>query len=621
MNTITTETLNKLRLCNVNSINECEIEDSKDGKYVVRLVKDGKSIYIGSKYSVSRDIQIFMKDLGEYDSKTVFIIFGLGTGEHIKDLKKNAPDNKVLVVEPDINIIKELIEKKVFISSLNEIEDIAIYYFEDVSFTDVLDSFIEPYETNNLKVVFYSNYNKLFSREYEKFCEKVNFAINNKEIKNQTLKVFSKHFFSNFTNNIRVMGLGAVITTLYNRFKNETAVIVSAGPSLEKNIHELKYIQEKVIIITGPRTVGALLKNGIQPDFICAVDPQEICYTMMEEHIDATTSSLVYLESSNFDLVAAFEGKEFLCASKGMEHSLQEIIGKKVDSILEGGSVAHTCMGLGVYLGCNKIIFIGQDLAYTNEKFQASSTNVLDWDDWKERFENNKKLWDKTKDYSIFVKDICGNPIRTSVILNMYRHEFELLIKKHDEIEFINSTEGGAHIDGTIVLTLKEAIYKYVSEKRIDKNLEYQFREGKIDEQFIEFYVIELIEKLKILRVKSYEGIEYSEMLKKYYMGKTKVSVNYILKKLDYIDRYIEEVKKIGLITYILGNAIQEALVSNSRIEESGLEIRNQGIRIAEKSKLIYSAIYETIGNLLNELEFKDIKEVRVNEFTFLIEE
>ena len=139
---------------------------------------------------------------------------------------------------------------------------------------------------------------------------------------------------------------------------------------------------------------------------------------------------------------------------------------KEIGELPGGGSVAHTMVNAAIVMGCNPIIFIGQDFAYTNEKKHADIA--------KDRWENCKSE-NTTRQNDIFVKDIYGKKIRTSIVLNNYRKEMENIISRHKEITFINATEGGAAMEGTVVQKFADVINEqnligHKEEKRLEIN-------------------------------------------------------------------------------------------------------------------------------------------------------
>ena len=109
-----------------------------------------------------------------------------------------------------------------------------------------------------------------------------------------------------------------------------------------------------------------------------------------------------------------------------------------------GGSVSTTALDLGITFGCSRIIFIGLDLAYTDNFAHASDTSrrvAADFDNLRQ------------------VEDNHGNMIPTSRTLDMYREWIENRIKGIEDIEFIDATEGGARIKGMRVAKLADVIH------------------------------------------------------------------------------------------------------------------------------------------------------------------
>lgn len=110
-----------------------------------------------------------------------------------------------------------------------------------------------------------------------------------------------------------------------------------------------------------------------------------------------------------------------------------------------GELVATTGLDVAIKMGCNPIIFVGQDLAFTDNK--THSKDIFS----KDIIENNN-LRD--------VEDIYGNTVKTSKNLYIYLRWIQNRIYKEEDIQFIDSTEGGAKIKGTKVMRLSEVIDK-----------------------------------------------------------------------------------------------------------------------------------------------------------------
>ncbi|QIB27503.1 motility associated factor glycosyltransferase family protein [Caloranaerobacter azorensis] len=167
-------------------------------------------------------------------------------------------------------------------------------------------------------------------------------------------------------------------------------------------------------------------------------------------------------------------------------------------------------LSLADYMGCNPIILIGQDLAYTDGKIHAqNSTYEFDG--------NNENLG---KDL-IEIEDIYGNKVYTSKVWLSFLRWFELYIRENPEKEYIDATEGGAKIKGTNIMTLNEAIEKYCTEE-----INIAERLKNIDSSNSELvekitYSLRKLQELKkgLIKVKkkSISGIKFSKKMLEYY--------------------------------------------------------------------------------------------------------
>ena len=106
------------------------------------------------------------------------------------------------------------------------------------------------------------------------------------------------------------------------------------------------------------------------------------------------------------------------------ENELLEIVNKKICHLKVGGSVAHAMVEFAALLGCNPIIFIGQDLAYTDDKCHADIAKST----W-----GSNELKNNINDDDLFIEGINGELIRTSKALNTFRIEMERIISRYSK--------------------------------------------------------------------------------------------------------------------------------------------------------------------------------------------
>jgi hypothetical protein len=424
------------------------IEKSNDNKIIIKVELEDKFKYIGSRYSVKREIDKFINSVGCIKENEMIIVFGLATGEHILELLNILSfNNKVFVIEPNkdiLNAIKDIETYKLII----EDKRVKLLFLNNKPNIDLLQLF-EEYNINPLKILVYSNYDKLFINQFEDFIDVLKNFIAETIMRIKTEASLSEIWFRCYMSNIPHILKSSPIDNLYNSFKNKPAIIVSAGPSLNKNINLLKDYQDKAIIICGGRTLKCLLDIGVKPDFVCVSDGGEAAFNLMKDNLKCDIP-LIFYEGTNSRLVKDYLGLKIFYTN---DKSIDNLLGVSIKSLGYGGSVAHTCIGLAQYLGCDKIILIGQDCAFTNDKFHSEYCS------FKKNNTNNEE-----KDI-FYVEDIYGNYVKTNTVLNSFRHRIEQMAKIFTNSKFINCTEGGANIKGTEVMNLKQAQEKYLNKK------------------------------------------------------------------------------------------------------------------------------------------------------------
>lgn len=259
--------------------------------------------------------------------------------------------------------------------------------------------------------------------------------------------------------------------------KNKPAVLISTGPSLQKNIHLLRVCRDNVIIIAVAQALRYLLAYDIRPDFICTVDYGKTNMTHFEGLYDSGVN-LVCLNRTYHEILEKWQGKKFIMASPvfSEEENVATLLNDK-GCVDQGGSVAHSCLGLAKLLGCDPIIMIGQDLSLTNRshmdnvdsggKVRVDKAGAIQWyvDD------PTSHLYGKehSMGLAVHVDGYFGGQVLTNSGLNSFITAFETIIK-NTKSKVINSTEGGANIKGLIKMSLDLALFLYCQNK-IDKSL------------------------------------------------------------------------------------------------------------------------------------------------------
>lgn len=587
MNEFTKNQLEELK--NEESVLKCMLEKSKDGMEVVRINKDDKWIYIGSKYSVKRDIEKLLNSIKECNDFTTFLIFGIGTGEHIKELANKFPKNKIVVVEPEKDIFVNYINNCSSVKQIIDQDRITLCVYNENTINNVLSQ-IEEYNINNLFLGIYANYGEIYKSIKEDLISKLNNFVEMNQINVNNNKCNGLQYFKCYVNNLKYLDKSININSLKDIYRGKTAVIVSAGPSLDKNIKNIKGKEQNIIVICSVRTLKPLLESGIKPDFICAIDQGDIMYGMAKEYFNLDIP-IIYYEHTNFNFIKHYLGPKVFFTADYIKSSTESLIGTEVDSLPQGGSVAHTALEFSAYLGCKNVIFIGQDLAYTNNKFHSDSS----------KFEDESY---NLKVNEFMVESINGDKVKTNYMLNKFRLFLERQIIEHKNIDFINATEGGAKIEGARAESLKEALEEYGKEKiekvKIDslkifgekcrKNINTKVKISlKILDEILRQCNEIIISCNKLLKNKMHNNFleDNSEYM-------------HFLKLSEKINNNYDKVDFIGDITH---SAIEKFLTENNKVLNMNLSESNKKAVVIKESLELYSEIKKGVVFAANELK------------------
>lgn len=561
-------------------------EKSKDGYDIVKIKKDDKWLYIGSKYNMQKEIEKFLDKFEDEEyNENIFLVYGFASGEHIKALRNRYNNNKIIVFEP----IKSLYEEIKKMKWVQKDKNIEIINCEKEDVLKKIQANVDEFNIDRSKFSIFSNYERIFADEILELLKEIKDYYVNLRVERNTKIEYSKRWFDTLISNFKYMITGIPADLYMDKYKNRPAIIVSAGPSLEKNVDLLKEVKNKMMIISGGRTLKGLVDKDIVPDLLAVIDQDQKSYDLVEGYIDKIKCPLLFWECTNEKIVEHHTGNKIFSSHIDF---VAKVAGRQMNVIPTGGSVAHSMASYAAMMGCNPVIFIGQDLAYTNEK---SYSNISENRDGTWKFDEVKSSDD------LWVEDVNGEKVRTSLSLNLFRRWFEKMIKEYfPNTTFINATEGGARIKGTIEMPLKEVIEKY----RCDS-----------DEVFFEkiSYPVDMkenarkeIQKTKksaeILIKKCNEALEYIDKLEIEYLRRNNTKVNELLKKLNSLDKIIkEEYIKVDIIQSLLYPIIYSTLTGKAL---SGKKPNvNESKYISNENRNLYKGILEQLKYALKSLD------------------
>ena len=579
------------------------LEISKDNLRILKINNNGKERYIGSYYNHKKDIDKFIKEIKDINDNSIIVTYGVMDGEHLLELCKEKYKNiKIIVFEKEEKLLKNIANDKYYLKIL-ENENIKVFKFDEEVIEKVFYMQFTLGNVYNLKIINspllfdYNNKEMIFiSNCLKKF-------ITHSVINLNTCKHFSERWFESFIGNFDYCLNSTFLSDIKDSVKNKPAIILSAGPSLEKNISLLKECKDKFFIISGGRTLSKLEEINVKPDLCVIIDGDEISYDIVKDNIKIDTP-LVFCNATNEKIVQNHIGKK-IYDSTNIDF-ISSIIKKDQKPLFEGGSVAHACINTAIHIGCNPIILIGQDLAYTNDKVHASFCELTE-----DKYKHEEVLENVKSENDIYVDDIYGNKVRTSRSLNMFRENIEKIVKNNSNVKFINATEGGAKIEGTDIITLKEAIDKYQPKEKIEKNIPLVETLSDEEKKLVVDEFNKSIEYLMEIKIKCSKSVELNEKLKKAFNKNDFEKYNRIAEKMDKLEDEIKELySKVEYIKTLVYPIVVNVEINDEWVWKDNEDDKKQFKKLYNKTKFLYSTMKEKVDYAIKFIE----RERKINE-------
>lgn len=425
------------------------VETAKNGDKIVRYVKNGEEFYLNSRYNPCKEAEKFMAEDVDMPDESVLTMVGLSNGSFVREfINKNDKNVCCVIFEPDASIFMQVI-KNIDISDTLSDERVLIVVdgMNTDMFTVYLSKLIQIYNRNTNRHIVLPKYSTIFGDTCDGVERVINEQYDRLKAETDTLTAFGMKTCINSIMNMRYLPGCRSGADYAGRFPGDLPVIiVSAGPSLEKNIEALKKAKGKALIVAVDTAILKLRRRSITPDMIISVDYNKSLRHFKYEGIaevpflaemDTNTAVLDYVKPESI----IFNSSDSLVWDK-----LFAAEGSRMWEVETGGSVSTAAIAHMISWGFKKIIMVGQDLALTGNKVHADEK------------ENSA---DKVKWATTYVEGIDGEDILTRKDYCMYIRWIENLGGMFDDIELIDATEGGALKKNTTVMSLSDAIDKY----------------------------------------------------------------------------------------------------------------------------------------------------------------
>lgn len=436
-----------------NKINNIEISTVKKiitkdhNNNVIKYINDSYFI-IHSQYDPQCQAKFIAKNVFN-DKSDIIFLFGLGLGYELKEMIKLNSHVRYFIVEPDEEIFKMLIQNDDMEFLFNKInihfilgkksEDIGQFYNTVIGFE----------KSVNVRFIVLPSYQNIYENLIYDTFSNIKDKINIFKVNINTIIASHRQWVQNYIGNLKYLDSMCPVTKLKKFLKGKPAIIVSAGPSLNYNIDAIRKIQGKVLIATAGSGISILETKKIKADVICMIDGWQEESKLIKNISLNKNTALFYSSMLYYKIVDQLYGSKFLLNVTNMDNTIYNTVGENPFNLFSGPSVANSLVYNLSELGCNPIIFLGQDLCYSSGKNYAEGATYEK--DMSKEFKSNKYIKMKNKNR----EDVYT----TSVFLAM-RTSMEYCIKMHPNIKYLNGTVNGLTIRGAKDIDFNEYVKK-----------------------------------------------------------------------------------------------------------------------------------------------------------------
>lgn len=440
------------------------------------------------------------------DPISIHLIYGLGLG-YLFQIASLKSKGSVILYEPDLNILwfsftlvdfsNDILKPNVYITA--EFEETTEYIYKK-SGTKIAPTLLSI-----------PSQKKFDSKGFDELVKKLqdivgSFTLDLKYTQRKTYQCIN-HVLLNTNSLLNETPL----IKFKDAYKNKTAVIVSAGPTLDRNIETLKKYRENFVLFTVGTAAKTLFANGITPDFLCIIETYN-CSTQLENldlsKVNFITEPYAHPNFRNFKFKNIYS---HISANMPVNHFWAEICDENIEEYWSKGTVSYTALNSARILGCSKIILVGQDLAYIEG--QCYSKDSI-YKDLYCKYNNEQEKWEivakdidkfanaisaiedpeKRKNVAknrlanlnaslYYVKGIQGDLIPTESVYATFIKPLEEFVKQYNDREYINTSLIGAQIDGFKNISLEDALKDSAPIENKDLLTEFKYNKEDIINQ------------------------------------------------------------------------------------------------------------------------------------------
>jgi Uncharacterized protein conserved in bacteria len=413
---------------------------SRNGSMNVAVrTAEGKDVYFYSRYEpeseAARWVEVHAAELG---GKSNVILYGFGLGYHAAELTRTYPDLNLHIYEPDLQLLlaaMETIDLKALLDR-PQVKDFVVG--KDKDHRDGLFYRFMKYAKGETATLSIPNYDKLDAEWKRAFVEDAKMAIQNYVSHENMYDKFGLEWTRNALYNMAYNITTPPITGLKGKLAGVPAVIVGAGPSLERDIETLRKLKRHALIIAAGSSIRALKHFGIDPHLIVSMDGGYANYAVFQ-NMEIQDIPLLYVPQVEYRVIDG-TSRHLFHVFFNTDYITMYLMGLGADDPVfrSSHSVTGTAIQAAVWMGCSEVILAGQDLSYPVDQIYAEGSLYA---------EEHKR--DVLSRAVLQVENVAGGYNRTTQSMLLTLRDIEEIIAMFPQTKFTNTSKHGAKINRT----------------------------------------------------------------------------------------------------------------------------------------------------------------------------
>ena len=439
------------------------LEQARDGNLTVRLSSDdGRDNYVHSRYRPVEEAERFVEKLPTEKANS-FFLSGLGLGYHVRALEEQCDRPLIIVAEDNLPLLKAALAVTDLAPIIGDGRLVFLTTDNNTRLHQKLGACNADLMTG-LHMAALPHTQRHHAQFHETLRKRMTDFMTFSRIQIFTLLRNARITFKNVASNLGHYLANPGVSTLHNRAAGYPAIIVAAGPSLARNIRQLEALRERAVVITVQTTLKLLRSLSIRPHFVTSLDFHEVSREFFHGIEDFGNTTLVAEPKATWHVLDAYGGPKCVLTHRFYDMLLHEHPITR-GGLPAGATVAHLAFYLAQHLGCDPIIFVGQDLSFSEGLFYLPGSPIeKTWRPELNRFQTiEMKQWERiirNKPILRTFQDLNGRDVYADDLLYAYREQFEKEFGAAPQ-RLIQASEGGIPLAGTEVMTLADAAEQF----------------------------------------------------------------------------------------------------------------------------------------------------------------